>query len=559
VTGPHENRWLTPALAGALGAFLFTAALGPALVHPTNIQWLMRGDFSLHFLGWHMYRAGPWTLPIGAAPLLIWPVGSSVGLTDSIPIAAMVFKVFDPWLPPVFQFIGIWLVLCFALQGVFGALLMQIATPRPALQLLGAVLFILCPALIFRFPHAALAAHWLVLAAIWLSLKEGADAPSLARAAGWALLCLAAASIQPYLMLMIVILMIAAHVRQGLAAPSRWVTIGLEATCALAAAWVGLWQSGTLMAPAEEGLAMGGFGAYAANLLTFVMPTEGGTLLSPGPIPYANALQYEGYAYLGAGTLGLGTIVLVAWTASLRSSGAALRPWRHVPLLLALLFLWLMALGPAITAGSRTLVTYDPAWWGPFTIFRTSGRMIWPGYYALVTAILFAAARFRYRVSMALLGAAVIVQAIDLRGMTDYVGGVGIYGFRDPLLSRLWTVAPDHYQRLVLYPSNLCGRSGAIDHQPFTLLAARHRLPINAGSTARYDRRRAAAYCETLEQEIRDGMATPGTLYVVRRDLLPRVTTAAAAAGVACTEADGFGVCFSTDSSRAWQADFTLP
>ena len=77
-----------------------------------------------------------------------------------------------------FQFIGLWLVLSFALQGVFGALLMQLATPRPTLQLLGATLLILSPPLIFRILHAALTAHWLLLAALWLCLRHDADVPS---------------------------------------------------------------------------------------------------------------------------------------------------------------------------------------------------------------------------------------------------------------------------------------------------------------------------------------------------------------------------------------------
>ena len=75
----------------------------------------MHGDYGLHFLGWHLYRHGPWTLPVGATPLLIAPIGSSIGLTDSIPIVGIPLKVLAPLLPPVFQFIGLWLVLSVAL------------------------------------------------------------------------------------------------------------------------------------------------------------------------------------------------------------------------------------------------------------------------------------------------------------------------------------------------------------------------------------------------------------------------------------------------------------
>jgi hypothetical protein len=541
---------MAPALAGVCGMLVMTAALGPSVVHPANIDWLMRGDFSQQFLGWHLYRSGPWTLPLGATPHLIWPVGSSVGLTDSIPIAAFVFKLLDPLLPSVFQFIGIWLVTCFALQGFFGALLTGLATSRPALQALGGVLFILSPPLFTRFGHAALSAHWVLLAALWLSLRDTARTPSVRNATGWATLAFVTAAIQPYLLLMVAILMGAAYARQVLGDARQVMTIVLHAALGLAAAWIGLWQSGSLMIPSEDGLTIGGFGGYSANLLTFVMPTEGRTLLAPGPIPYAHSSQYEGYAYLGAGTLALG---LVAFSAGVASPNV--RHWirperRHVPLVLALVFLSLMAFGPVITAGPRTLLSYDASWWGPFTTFRTNGRMIWPLFYAVVTAIVYTVARLGHRMALRLLVAGVLIQAVDLAGMRDVVGEVRTRGFRDPLNSPLWRVAPPQYERLVMVPSNLCDRDGAVNYPPFSLLAGRYGLAINAGSAARYDVRSAAAYCVALEQEVRSGLGAPGSLYIVREDLLPRVAPQAEAKGSTCHVVDGFGVCSSADPPR---------
>ena len=93
----------------------------------------------------------------------------------------------------------------------------------------------------------------------------------------------------------------AAYLRQVIANPRRIVTIALSAGLGLAAAWVALWQSGSFMVRSDDGLNIGGFGEWSANLLTFIMPTEPLTLLAPGPIPYARATQYEGYAYLGGG------------------------------------------------------------------------------------------------------------------------------------------------------------------------------------------------------------------------------------------------------------------
>ena len=260
-----------------------TICLGPSLVNPTNVDWLMHADYRLHFLGWHLYRGGPWTLPLGASPLLIWPIGSSVGLTDAIPIVALPLKALDGLLPAYFQFIGSWLVLSFALQGVFGALLMQVVTPRPALQLIGAIHLILSPPLVFRIQHAALTAHWLILAALWLSLRKDADEPSWRTCAAWALLCAASAATQPYIMLMILLLMAAAYARQAIAAPRRIVWPAVHGAIALVASYVALWQSGSLMIGTDEGLTIAGFGGWSANLLTFIMPTEAGSLFSRGP------------------------------------------------------------------------------------------------------------------------------------------------------------------------------------------------------------------------------------------------------------------------------------
>ena len=77
--------------------------------------------------------------------------------------------------------------------------------------------------------------------------------------------------------------------------------------------------------------------------------------------------------------------------------------------------------------------------------------------------------------------------------------------------------------------------------------------------TARYDVRRAVAYCKSLDQEVRDGLTTPGSLYVVRRDLLRRVSRPIGANRPICTIVDGLGVCVAADSYRLWRDAFEFP
>jgi hypothetical protein len=550
--------WTLPLIGGLIGGLLMAAALGPTIVNPTQFEWLMHGDYGLHFLGWHLYRHGPWTLPLGATPLLIAPIGSSIGLTDSIPVVGIPLKALDALLPPVIQYIGPWMVLCVALQGVFGVLLMRLATPRASLQLLGATLIILSPPLFYRIMHAALMAHWQVLAALWLILKRDADVASGRLAVAWALLAAVTAATQPYILLMVVVLLLAAHLRQFMAAPGRVVRVAVSAALGLAAAWVALWQSGSLMIRARDGLEIAGFGVWSSNLLTFFMPTEGKTLFYPGPWRYAHREQYEGYAYLGLGMLFLAAVVIVArW----RSFRLLIRPhwlWRHLPLGLALLFLGAMALGPKVTMGPRTLFTYDASWWGPLTIFRTSGRMIWPVYYAFVIAILFAVTRFAHRRAVLLVALAIAIQLVDLAGMVRHVREGATWGFRDPLVSRFWTVVMPHYDDLVLIPPNLCELQGPVDFAPFALRAGLHGQSINAGITARFDVRRARQYCRALGQEVRQGIRPGRALYVVRLDLLGELLGRGNPPPM-CSVVDGYGVCFSAESHARWRDSFDLP
>jgi hypothetical protein len=552
-----KPRPVAVAIAAACGALAFAAALGPSLIDPQNIDWLMRGDFAMHFLGWHLYRTSPWEWPLGSTPHLIWPVGSSVGLTDSIPIVSFLFKLFDPLLPPTFQFIGLWLVLCFALQGAFGVLLMRLATPNAVLQVLGALVFVLSPPLAYRFGHAALSAHWVLLAAIWLALKYDANVPSRGGSVRWALLVGVTAAIQPYLLFMVALMMLGTYASYLVVAPQRGATIAAHAAGGVAAALVGLWQSGSLMVPTAAGLMVGGFGAYSANLLTFVMPTELNTFFVLGPVHYSNPLQYEGYAYLGGGVIALGTVVLVGGLGSRERTHWRSAVTRHLPAIFVLLLLAAMAFGPAITGGSRTLFTYDGPVWKPVAAFRTNGRMIWPLYYGIVAAILFGAVRFRERVAMAMLSAALLIQAVDMARMVPWIRDAGQHGFRNPLQSQFWSVASRHHQRIIMIPSNLCDRNGAMDVRPFALLAGQTGLALNGGTTARYNEQRAKEYCEELEEETQNGLGAEGSLYVIRRDMLP--TLRPDVADRACSVIDGFGVCVSASSYERWRQELRTP
>jgi hypothetical protein len=212
VPRPNRDALLTAASGGAVGVIAFACSLGFPLVDPGHTDWLTTGDWRVHFLGWHTYRAAPWQMPPGANPYFGYPIGTSVALTDSIPVFALFFKLLDPWLPTRFQYIGLWLMVSHVLHGAFGALLVRCATPQRALQLLGAALLVMAPVLLHRSGHPALSAHWLLLAAMWLHFRSDDPQGALSRAAlmRWAVVIATVAATHPYLGFMVLSLF-AAH------------------------------------------------------------------------------------------------------------------------------------------------------------------------------------------------------------------------------------------------------------------------------------------------------------------------------------------------------------
>ena len=162
-----------------VGTAVFIYVTGGAIINPTSRDWLMFGDAAQHYLGWEFFRHTPllqW--PIGANYPLGMELSSSIVFTDSIPIAAYIAKLFNPILPATFQYLGIWIWLCFVLQAFFAQRFLKFFLSNKAHVYLGACFVVLSPPLVYRLVHAgyghiALASHWLILASFCLYIRPG--------------------------------------------------------------------------------------------------------------------------------------------------------------------------------------------------------------------------------------------------------------------------------------------------------------------------------------------------------------------------------------------------
>jgi hypothetical protein len=358
-----EAPLLTPLLGGVLGAILFLATLGPAVVRPTNLGWLMRHDTQTYLLAWHHFRREPWQWPPGRIVGVGYPVSTSIGNTDAIPLVAFPLKPLHALLPDPFQYLGAWLLACFILQGIFGALLVQRVTNDRMLQVLGAGLFVQAPPLLFRSGHTALCGHWLLLAAIWICLSHTRSRGW--RLTAWAVASGATAATQPYLAVMVLGLATADFASDVLGPRPLWrgvPTAAAGGALAIATMAAVFWASGIFLVGASN-LVSDGLGLFSMNLLAPIINLGMSALLPD--LPTATPGQYEGMMYFGAGWLAL--CALAVGLVSTRRAGL---PGLRLAWVVVVAFL-LYAVSPVVTSAPVCSSISTP---GPRTSSRYSGR-----------------------------------------------------------------------------------------------------------------------------------------------------------------------------------------
>lgn len=169
------NKYKFIFISMLLGTVCFFLIYGFEILNPTNVEWILAkgGDITQHYLGWEFYRRSPWTFPIGINSISIYPFDISIIYTDSIPLFAVFFKLFNNILPYSFQYLGIYGLLCFMLQGLCSTIVLKKFIKNDYLASLLSVFFIISPIVIDRmFHHTALVSHYLIMLGFALVLYK---------------------------------------------------------------------------------------------------------------------------------------------------------------------------------------------------------------------------------------------------------------------------------------------------------------------------------------------------------------------------------------------------
>lgn len=495
----------------------FVSGIGPYWDH---LQ-LWDLDRAQALIGYRYFARDTWRLPLFWVPTLSYPEGANITFTDSIPLVALLFKVVFKLTGLDVNYLGLWMTLCYVLQGVAAALLLDALGVRARLANLCGVVVALCaPILLSRFGHGALCAHFLIIFSLssYFALVEGARRP-------WRWVVLIAAPVATLLVTTYIAVMLAAitsataleALRRRVVSPA----VALAVLTSMIGAGAGVMSASGMIGARAPSPVGWGYGHFSMNVLSPFFGGEGSytqRLLGP-VIVDATGGQYEGFNYLGAGILVLGVVWLVS------GPGRLLRVVRSHPVLTATLaLLSFYALSNEVFVGGTRVLHYSLPAPGMrlASAFRSSGRFFWPMYYVITFGLLASVwRRLPGRAGVAILAGVALLQYAETRTMRSSVasaaGRINQPHFVDvEVMDRV-----DRADRLFVYPSFDCTQGDPDWQQPSSwrattmellLFTSGRALPSNSMYVSRGQKD-----CEGERRSLPNRTLDPGTLYVVRR------------------------------------------
>lgn len=423
---PDGRAWLWP--AGAFGAFAFWLTIGLRPLIPGNIAWMQYGDAATYYLGWAFYRSEPWHVPPGASTRYGIELGNAIFFTDSVSLLAIPFKLFAFALGPVFQYFGLWLLICFVLQGVAAWLLIGRYVGSRVVKLGFVVLCLFIPVFLGRIVengHLPLAGQFWILFALYAYGNRSLRFPT----AVWAVIVGGSAITQPYLMAMVSGIWIADLARAALQRQVTALSV-LKPLLIVPAAAIGvMWLAGAFTL--DSGLGGGGYGIYRANLLA---PVDGRLWSYFWPTVPKTATEVAGTNFWGTGLLFISVVAAAVW---LRGRTGLRWSRTYLPLVVVVTAMFLFALTDNLSVGPFLVDLPLHATIERFAdVLRASERFLWPLTYAAAVLAFVAVAR-----GLSPFMCTVVVVAAMLLQVTDTGYGWRAMRSRFDLNASTWTTS----------------------------------------------------------------------------------------------------------------------
>jgi hypothetical protein len=142
-------------------------------LNPASIDWLFNeSDLISYYLPWHFYSSSDWSIKIFNNYNYGLEISENLFFSDNVQLLNLILRPFKLLTKLDFQYISLWYLICVTLQGYFSFKIIHHYTKNEIYSFIASILFIILPFFLDRlFIHISLAAHWLILWAIYLQMK----------------------------------------------------------------------------------------------------------------------------------------------------------------------------------------------------------------------------------------------------------------------------------------------------------------------------------------------------------------------------------------------------
>jgi hypothetical protein len=519
-TNSTRNSYIQNAAPIILGFACFVFVCGLNVLNPTNEQWLFGGgDATQHYLGWIFYRNSPWAWPPGLNSTYGVDLNNSIVFTDSIPLLAIPFKALSPLLPNTFQYFGLWALICFLLQSWFAWKLVGLFSKGLLINSICTAIFIFSVPMLSLFPeNPALASLFLVLAALYLSLRKNAGYPYWA----WLSLLVAASLIHFYIFVLVGAIW-AASIMDGVFISKSFSLFQafLAILISIPSVLVACYLAGYFTISSVGAF---GYGVFKINLLGLINPA-GWSILAK-EIYVKPHWWAEEPIYLGVGGL---ILLILAFSNKVQFNELIKKVCRrHIFLLIVIVFLAIFSVSNNIAIGSYEFnFSMSEKLVAIASILRSSGRMFIPAFYLiLLLACYLVVQGYTKKIALIIFSVCLTLQIVDLsKGWLDVrqrMTSAGPFPYSNlPLVNPFWESVNKNYKNIIVIPNrfnlqpDFMSRFLAKEWRIFGRFASTNQLGTNAVMLARYDEPKYLELNKKYLQALNTGTLNTRNLYIV--------------------------------------------
>ncbi|HRG63722.1 MAG: hypothetical protein E6Q32_07150 [Neisseriales bacterium] len=547
-----EFVWII--ISVAVGTVFSFNLISDLLFNIASINYISN-DMIVNFVGWHYYRYDPWMLPITRISSLVYPVGTNLIYSDSIPILSVALKLFSQLLPPVFVWHGLVAIINLSLLFYSGNLFFRIMTKDKLLGFIGGMFLLLSAPAIYRLiAHYSLTSQWLLVFNLLLLFQRNQNVK---QNSVWQLfLIFLSCGIHPYLAIMnlglsfglaykLSFIRIKNDINMRFSAKYFILLAIIYVITFLCSAYIFGWFVGGGKSDAF------GYGYYSANVLSLFNPEFGALVI---PNLSIGQYQYEGYSYLGLGII-LPLIFLCLFNYK-RIYLAFLK--KEMYLFYVLIAVFTMLAFSNILQISNFVIRL-PYHGKIFDIFRSSGRFIWILYYIIILLVIlgFYNKFAKKKYGIFLLIGFLFLQYVDLKPLLNLVirfhssNQIGSAVWNSDLKSKFWyTLNESGYKHMVIVETHpgdvdrLSGwwgdRSGYPAIYKFVLLASLSQITIDDMHLARRTTLQDQ-FVFKVNQDFSNGILADSTIYIVPPQIY--ILLNQQEKNKFCTAIDGYNIC----------------